>query len=101
MVIARGAVQLQKLRVVLEIWEITGIVDGLWEIGLRWVHRWVLAMCMLAGDKTAGMREWFEGRLNKTALGNIEGLREEFEGTMKEFLWIEEIHSSTLESMKS
>ena len=60
MVIGRGALQLEKLRVIVRTWEDSGIVDGLGR-----PEGWVLAMGMLVGEKTEGMREWFEERFEK------------------------------------
>jgi hypothetical protein len=60
MVIGRGALQLEKLRVIVRTWEDSGIVDGLGR-----PDGWVLAMGMLVGEKTEGMREWSEERFGK------------------------------------
>ena len=60
MVIGRGALQLEKLSVIVRPWEDSVIVNG-----LGGPEGWVLAMGMLVGEKTEGMREWFEERFEK------------------------------------
>jgi hypothetical protein len=99
MVIGRGALQLEKLKVIAETWEESGLLGGLRKAGLGWLEGWVLAMGMLVGEKTEGMREWYEGKFEK-ALRNMGWTMERFEDTMKEFLWVEDIHSSTLKRIK-
>jgi len=99
MVIGRGALQLEKLKAIAETWEESGLLGGLRKAGLGWLEGWVLAMGMMVGEKTEGMREWYERKFEK-ALRNMGWTMERFEARMKKFLWVEDIHSSTLKRMK-